>query len=433
MRFSIQQVDFFERQVRLRMPFRFGVVTLTQAPQAFSRVKISVEGGAAEGAAAEVLAPKWFDKNPALTNEDNFEQLRDSMRQARAAYLAGGENTAYGHSRPTVGLVENFGPALLDRAVLDALCRALGISFYDAIRGNVVGLDLPAQFLETLKPASQIAARHTVGMVDPITALDNRTPVNDGLPETLEEVIARYGHRWFKLKVGGDAKADVERLSAIAAVLERIPEPYHVSLDGNEQYAEADAVIDLLSRIENERLTSSIVFIEQPIKRQNALAADISRLAKLKPVIIDESDDSLDAFPRAKALGYRGVSSKTCKGLYKSLINAARCKAWGDGYFMTGEDLTIQAGIALQQDLALVSLLGLAHVERNGHHYVNGMAGLPQHEQEGFLNEHQDLYEHSHGAVRVRIKGGMMQMKSLDCPGFASRAMPDWHAMRRMP
>jgi L-alanine-DL-glutamate epimerase-like enolase superfamily enzyme len=432
MRFSVQQVEFFERQVHLRMPFRFGVVTLTEAPQAFARVKISLQGRAAEGAAAEMLAPKWFDKNPALTNQDNFEQLRDSMRQAGAAYLAGGENTAFGHSRPTVGLVENFGPALLDRAVLDALCRALGISFYDAIRKNIVGLDLPSQFLETLKPASQIAARHTVGMVDPITALDNRTPVKDGLPETLEEVIARYGHRWFKLKVGGDAKADVDRLSAIAAVLDQIREPYHVSLDGNEQYAEADAVIDLLSRIENKRLASSIVFIEQPIKRQNALAADISRLARLKPVIIDESDDSLDAFPRAKALGYRGVSSKTCKGLYKSLINAARCKAWGDGYFMTGEDLTIQAGIALQQDLALVSLLGLTHVERNGHHYVNGMAGLPAHEQKQFLVNHDDLYEQTYGAVRVRIKGGMMQMKSLDCPGFASRAMPDWHAMRRM-
>ena len=432
MKFSITDVAFFERDLKLRMPFRFGVVTLTEAPQAFARVSISVRGKAAQGAAAEVLAPKWFDKNPALTNEDNFEQLRNSMRQARAAYLAGGENTAYGHSRPTVGLVENFGPALLDRAVLDALCRAQEISFYEAIRRNVVGLDLPSQFLENLKPASQIAARHTVGMVDPITALDNKTPVNDGLPETLEEVIARYGHRWFKLKVGGDIRADVERLSAIAVVLDRIPEPYHVSLDGNEQYAEAGAVVDLLSRIENKRLASSIVFIEQPIKRQNALAADISRLAKLKPVIIDESDDSLDAFPRAKALGYRGVSSKTCKGLYKSLINAARCKAWGDGYFMTGEDLTIQAGIALQQDLALVSLLGLTHVERNGHHYVNGMAGLPEHEQDRFLNEHQDLYERSHGAVRVRIKGGMIQMKSLDCPGFASRAMPDWHAMRRM-
>ena len=92
-----------------------------------------------------------------------------------------------------------------------------------------------------------------------------------------------------------------------------------------------------------------------------------------------------------------------------------------------------RTGFAYVVLIALVSLLGLTHVERNGHHYVNGMAGLPQGEQKRFLNSHDDIYEESHGAVRVRIKGGMIQMKSLDCPGFASRAMPDWDAMRRMP
>ena len=178
------------------------------------------------------------------------------------------------------------------------------------------------------------------------------------------------------------------------------------------------------------RLSSSIVFIEQPIKRQNALSASVAKLAAEKPVIIDESDDSLDAFPRAKALGYRGVSSKTCKGIYKSLINAARCAEWGDGYFMTGEDLTIQAGLALQQDLALVSMLGREHVERNGHHYVNGMAGLPNGEQQDFLQSHPDLYEKTHGAVRVKIRGGELDLGSLDCPGYASLAAPDWKSMR---
>ncbi|HEV3011363.1 MAG TPA: enolase C-terminal domain-like protein, partial [Burkholderiales bacterium] len=331
------------------MPFRFGVVTLTEAPQAFVRAKILFQDGKqSEGAAAELLAPKWFDKNPALSNEDNFEQLRASMRAARKAYLDSGSKTAFGHSRPSVGLVENFGPALLDRALLDALCRGLGVSLYEAIRTNVPGMSFPdldmPRFLQGLKPGDQIAARHTVGLVDPITSRDNKNPVKDGLPETLEEVIARYGHRWFKLKVGGDVKADVERLSAIASVLDRIAEPYHASLDGNEQYEDASAVLELVRRMNSEprlkRLASSVVFIEQSIKRQNALKADVGALAAEKPVIIDESDDSLDAFPRAKALGYRGVSSKTCKGLYKSLINAARCAAWGNGYFMTGEDLT---------------------------------------------------------------------------------------------
>jgi L-alanine-DL-glutamate epimerase-like enolase superfamily enzyme len=441
MRLGVKEILFFERPVKLRLPFRFGIVTLTEAPQAFVRARIRLEGGhEAWGAAAELLAPKWFDKNPALSNEQNFEQLRASMRKARDAYLAGGSNTAFGHSRPTVGLVENFGPALLDRAVLDALCRALNVSFYDAMRKNLPGIDAPetSGFLEVLKPGRQIAARHTVGLVDPIAG--GKT-VNDGLPETLEEVVERYGHRWFKLKVGGDAKADVERLAAIAAVLDRIPEPYQASLDGNEQYADVNAVLELTGKMKAEkrleRLRSSIVFIEQPIKRQSALAQDVSALGAEKPVIIDESDDSLDAFPRARRLGYAGVSSKTCKGLYKSVINAARCRQWNreagaPRYFMTGEDLTIQAGLALQQDLALVSLLGLTHVERNGHHYVNGMAGLPNGEQQDFLTSHPDLYEKSHGAVRVKITQGTISMKSLDCPGFASTAIPDWNAMKEM-
>jgi L-alanine-DL-glutamate epimerase-like enolase superfamily enzyme len=440
-KFSVRELDFFERGVRLRMPFRFGVATLTEAPQAFVRARIRLQDGReAEGAAAELLVPKWFDKNPALSNEANLEQLRASLREARAAYVAAGMNTAYGHSRPTVGLVENFGPALLDRALLDALCRALGVSFYEALGKNIPGvafpgLDMPA-FLGALRPREEIAARHTVGLADPLTLRDNRHPVNDELPETLEQVIGRYGNRWFKLKVAGDIDADLERLCAIAAVLDRIPDPYRASLDGNEQYEDAASVLELLSRVKSEkrlqRLAAAVAFIEQPIKRQNALQEDVSALAAQWPVIVDESDDSLDAFARASALGYRGVSSKTCKGLYKSLINAARCKAWGEGYFMSGEDLTVQAGIALQQDLALVSILGLAHVERNGHHYVNGMAELPVREQERFLAAHGDLYERSHGAVRLRILGGMIRMKSLDCPGYASRAAPDWDKMRRM-
>jgi L-alanine-DL-glutamate epimerase-like enolase superfamily enzyme len=437
---KLASIEFLERDVKLRMPFRFGVVTLTESPQAFVRCRIRTEDGReAQGAAAELLAPKWFDKNPALSNEDNYEQLRASMRAARDKYLAHGMDTAWKHASPTRGLVENYGPALLDRAVLDALCRALGISFFEAIQRNAVGagifegLDLPKIFSK-LKPSKHIAARHTVGLVDPITAADQKARVNDGLPETLEEVVAHYGQKYFKLKVAGDAKADVERLSAIAAVLDRIPHPYHASLDGNEQYDDFEGVAALWSSMKAEprlkRLVESIIFFEQPVKRQKALEKKVAGIDK--PVIIDESDDSLDAFPRAKALGYKGVSSKTCKGIYKSLINRARCEAWGPDHFMSGEDLTIQPGLALQQDLALVSLLGITHVERNGHHYVNGMAGLSQAEQDAFLAAHPDLYERSHGAVRVKMTNGELAIGSLDSTGYASAAMPDWNSMREM-
>ncbi len=432
----MREVRLYERDVRLRMPFRFGVVTLTEAPQCFVRARIELADGSSHwGAAAEVMAPKWFDKNLALTNDDNFDQLRLALTLAAEAYTAPAARTAFGHfaahydGQMSAGaahglnpLTAGFGPAQIDCAVLDALCRGLGCSFYEAMRTNLAGIDpalltgrLPdlagfdmPRFLSGLAPAVSIAARHTVGLVDIIAGHPGQ--VNDGLPESLEEVVATYGNTVFKLKVGGDIGADIARLAEIAAVLDGIDAPYHVSLDGNEQYDDLDALLELWHRMQASprlnRLVAGILFIEQPINRAHALDKDVSALSRIKPVIIDESDEDLSAFPRARALGYAGVSSKCCKGLYKSILNAARCAMWnaegGGPYFMTGEDLTTQVGLGVQQDLALVNLLGITHVERNGHHYVNGMAGLPQNEQDAFLAAHPDLYERSHGAVRLQ-------------------------------
>jgi hypothetical protein len=278
-------------------------------------------------------------------------------------------------------------------------------------------------------------------MLDAITAADIAAghAVGDGLPETLEQVIDSYGNRYFKLKVCGRLHEDLARLEAIAAVLDRSAEPYRITLDGNEQYASAGAVAELASRIRSSprlaRLWRSTLFIEQPIARSVALDTDIGVADLGKPVIIDESDGELDAFARAKVRGYAGVSSKTCKGIYKSILNAARCALWneqesGVRYFMSGEDLTTQPGLSVQQDLSLVNLLGIAHVERNGHHYVNGMAALSEDEQDAFLSAHPDLYERSHGAVRLRIRRGRIELGSLDCAGYASAAMPDFSAMQ---
>ncbi|MFO1362323.1 MAG: enolase C-terminal domain-like protein [Burkholderiales bacterium] len=461
-RFRVAAVEFYERPVRLRMPFRFGVVTLTAAPQAFVRARIRLDDGREGwGAGAEILAPKWFDKNLALSNEDNFAQLRRALALARDAYLDGAARSAFGHfaahyrevidagaKQALNPLVACFGPAQLDRALLDALCRLQRMSFYEAMQGNFAGIE-PARvapdlagfdidaFLARLRPADAIDARHTVGLVDTIAGHPRQ--VRDGLPESLAEVVAAYGHTWFKLKVGGDVDADVRRLSEIAAVLDASGRAYRVSLDGNEQYDDLDALRALLARMQATpalaRLVAAIAFIEQPIGRKHALERDVSAVARTTPVIVDESDADLDAFPRAKALGYSGVSSKMCKGLYKSVLNAARCAQWtapGARYFMTAEDLTTQAGLAVQQDLALVNLLGMTHVERNGHHYVNGMADLPAAEQDAFLAAHPDLYERTHGAVRVRIRDGRLGIGSLGCVGFAAGAAPEWGAMARM-
>ena len=472
-RFRITQLELFEAPIRLRMPFRFGVITLTHCQQAWVRAHIQGPGGLrGTGAAAELLSPKWFDKNPALSNEQNLDQLRAVLHLAAQAYTSdqseASSTTAFGHfarhhdahrqaaaGRGHNPLLSAYGPALVDRAVLDALCRATGLSFYEALQRNAVGLSGAhsafagfdfSRFLAKLAPAPTIAARHTVGLADPITAPDVNEPLHDGLPQTLEEVIARYGHRHFKLKLSGHIDADLLRLQAIAAVLDRIAEPYLVTLDGNEQIADAPTLIELTERLRAapglQRLAHSVSFVEQPFHRDGALQPGRRAPDVGWPLLIDESDGTLEAFEQAKDLGWQGVSSKTCKGLYKSLLNAARCAAWNaqggtpGHYFQSAEDLTLQPGLGLQQDLALVNLLGITHVERNGHHYVDGMRGRPAGEQEAFAQAHPDLYEQAlapdgQRITRVRIVDGRLAIGSLSsAPGFASAVLPDFQAMQ---
>ena len=191
-------------------------------------------------------------------------------------------------------------------------------------------------FLAELRPAPSIFARHTVGLVDALTQAETAGKrLDDGLPESLEEVIAAYGHRYFKLKVAGSLDADIDRLARIAAVLDRMAEPYFATLDGNEQFEHVDAVIALWRRIGAEprlaRLKASILFVEQPIARAKALAEPIHALAREIPVEIDESDADIGVFPAARALGYRGISAKSCKGFYRALLNRARIARWNAG------------------------------------------------------------------------------------------------------
>jgi hypothetical protein len=390
------------------------------------------------------------------------------LQAARAAYCADSSaRTAWQHfahhyeallaSGAAAGLnplAASYGPALLDRAILDALLLKLGCSFAEGMSANVAGMDLRGsglagdlrdfdmtRFLSLQMPRKQIAARHTVGLADAITPADKPAQeLMDGLPTSLESAISRYGHRHFKIKLSGHTEADLARLTAISHVLEGVARV--ITLDGNEQYASAGAFADFFAQLSAEPqlapLLACITFVEQPLRRDQALAQDISELARHIPLLVDESDATLDAFVQARALGYSGVSSKSCKGFYKSVINAARCAMWnetspGAPYFLSGEDLTMQAGLGVQQDLALTSWLGLAHVERNGHHYVNGLMAAPRDEQQNLLLAHDSLYEYSFDAVRLRIKGGQIALGSLDSPGFGTGQAGghiSWDAMR---
>ncbi|MBS0223792.1 MAG: mandelate racemase [Proteobacteria bacterium] len=464
MRVKLEGVERYERPMKMRLAFRFGVITVTEGVQAVIRARISfADGRTGEGVAAEALAAKWFEKDPRFTDAQNLDQLRQSLGIAIDHYRAHGLDTPFGLFAGTYiaqqrrgaelglnPLVASYGPALLDRAIIDAVGKATGQSFANMIMANVPGIktteltpdigeaDL-APFLAELKPAPSIDLRHTVGLVDPLTAAD-RSPqerVNDGLPETLDEVVSYYRGRYYKLKVSGDIGADLDRLSRIAAVLDAGLPDYRATLDGNEQYDGVDGIVELWRKVEETpglaRLARSTLFIEQPIKRSMALSQSVKPLAKMRPVIIDESDGELSSFPMALTLGYAGVSSKNCKGFYKSILNASRVARLGQGYFMSAEDLTTLPGVSLQQDLALVSLLGMTHVERNAHHFVDGMSFASVAEQKAFAAAHPDLYAIADGKpARLKAPGGKLALGSLGVPGFAVGAEMDFKSMRKM-
>lgn len=118
--------------------------------------------------------------------------------------------------------------------------------------------------------------------------------------------------------------------------------------------------------------------------------------------------------------------------VYKSIFNATRAAKWSEGrdkFFITGEDLTCQAGLSVQQDLALGALIGMTHMERNGHHYVDGFGETPEEEANAFLAAHPDLYVRDAGRVRLAINEGDLMTGSLVRPGFATGTHPLWPTM----
>src|SRR5262249_17214595 len=101
----------------------------------------------------------------------------------------------------------------------------------------------------------------------------------------------------------------------------------------------------------------------------------------------------------------------------------------GENFFVTGEDLTCQAGLAVQQDLALGALIGVTHAERNGHHYVDGFAGTPPAEAQAFAAAHPNLYPDAGRGIRLSIHDGDLLTGSLTAAGFATSVHPDWSTL----
>lgn len=453
-RIAVQKFEIYAWNMRTRLPFRYGIASMTAVPYLLVRCQLRVNGAAQPGIAADILPPKWFTKDPNTTfREDLPAMLRVIESACGLAERIGEAETVFDLWRQlydaqerwaaTEGyppLLWNFGVSLAERAVIEAFCRATQTPFADAVRTNSLGIRLGAIYPELAddrpidllpaQPLRSLRVRHTIGLTDPITdeEIADVDRLHDGLPQSLEASIRAYGLTHFKIKIGGNPSRDIERLKRIAAVLERAaPHDYAFTLDGNETYTGVEPFRQLWQSLcADAELTGflrRLIFVEQPLHRDVTLSEEARKALhawpERPPILIDESDARIGSVKEALACGYVGTSHKNCKGIFKGIANACLLEHLRRAhparlYLLSGEDLCNVGPVALLQDLAVLATLGVDHAERNGHHYFRGLSMFPSDVQAQTLAHHPDLYQrHPDGFPSLRIQDGQIALGSV--------------------
>ena len=455
---QILSFELFRHDVRLRMPFRYGIATMTEGPVVFLRLRVAEGGRDVFGIASDLLPPKWFTKIPDKPIAEEIDELlRVILHACRTAVGLRGKDAfeiwrqlyeaqaAWGNEEKLPPLLWNFGVSLVERALIEAVARSRGSTFSRLLREGALGLrmdsihpELQGRAAAELLPAapnSNVVVRHTVGLTDPLTKTDIAPSerLEDGLPQSLDENIRAYGLRHFKIKLCGDTARDLARLEKVAAVLaEHCRGDYAFSLDGNEQFKSVEpfrAFWDEASRRSPLRAAfAMLLFVEQPLHRDAALTPEVgeafARWPERPPMIIDESDGAPEDLRAALRLGYAGTSHKNCKGIFKGvahrcLLRALELEQPARRVLMSGEDLCNIGPVALLQDLAVMAALGIESVERNGHHYHAGLSQFPAPVREQVLAHHPDLYVRSPGGwPTLRIQEGGLDLSSINAAPF---------------
>ena len=450
---SIHQI-----QLKTRMPFKYGIATMTEVPMVFVRIEAEIDGTKTAGIASDLLPPKWFTKVPEDPLEKEISDMLQVIRKALSQALGQAADSAFdlwkliydGQSRwaeanNIPALLAHFGTSLVERALIEATCKAGNKTLGQALLSGSLGFEpgrihscLEGQSASSLlpkTPLSKVQARHTVGLGDPLDSnqIDADDRIDDTLPQSLDQCIQAYGLRHFKIKINGDIEWDLDRLKNVAKCIEQHADSdFAFSLDGNEQFQSVTAFRDhwniLHAEPELETFFDHLLFIEQPLHRDYALneslKSEFDQWPDRPAVIIDESDATLESLSQALSIGYAGTSHKNCKGIFKGIANACLLehnRRNGTQTVMSGEDLCNVGPVAVIQDLAVMATLGIESVERNGHHYMAGLSQFPERTREQVLNAHDGLYKTSEtGWPTLAICNGEIDLTSVNTQAFGT-------------
>ncbi|MCP4823834.1 MAG: hypothetical protein GY892_06915, partial [Shimia sp.] len=219
------------------------------------------------GIASDLLPPKWFTKVP---DDPIDKEIADMLRVIRRAlahsigveaptafdawHTIYNQQTTWAKTEKIAPLLAHFGTSLVERAVIESVCRAADRPLGQALRDGTLGFEpgaihpvlakRSAAELLPEQPLSKVLARHTIGLADPLSAdaIPEDERLDDSLPQSLDQCIQAYGLSHFKIKINGNLDSDFERLRSVASAVEQhAPGDYAFSLDGNEQFKSVDA------------------------------------------------------------------------------------------------------------------------------------------------------------------------------------------------
>lgn len=390
----VKEIELIYEPQKARFPLKFGAVVMDQVALCKVRVVVETRAGAVgEGWGAMFLADFWSWPTASIEHSvkqqvmqrtvegyarlvadygepahpvDVFWSLEDELHR-----LSDEVSREVGTPEPQPFLGALVCASPVDAALHDAFGVANGVDVYKAYGpefmgdlSHLLGNEFKDRYIADYLRAEykqEIEVFHLVGGLDKLTRgeLDDTDP-DDGMPNCLQDYIARDGVFCLKVKLcGNDLDWDVDRCLGVYRVgreaLDRLGlAEMFMTADTNEQCDSPDYVVDLLARVRKQspECFDRILYIEQPTGRDLAAEAhNLRELAAIKPVLVDESLTDLESFDLAITQGWSGVALKACKCQSSTLVMAAKARHLGIPYAV--QDLT-------NPSLALFHSVGLA-------------------------------------------------------------------------
>ena len=403
-------IELSTESYRYRTPMKFGGRVVEDVTVLNAHCQLENQGGQhARGLGSMTMGVAWAWPSAEVTDQTKLLVVQEAAQEianlvssdddgghpmevcVRAhkhfADIASNLQSKHDLKQPIPDLAMLLAASPVEAALFDAHGLAIGSSAYELLGREHLASDIGtllhaeqykglhlSDFISTT-PSESLPLYHLVGALDPLSDDDVESPVDDGLPETLDQWIRECGLSHLKIKLAGDdADWDLQRVVRVDEVAQSVrPDAsgWQYSLDFNERCEDEAYVLELLDRLQSDHAgcLQRVAYIEQPthrdLKRPNAVT--MHQAAARIPVVIDESLTDLESAHLAMEQGYSGIALKACKGHSEALLLGAIANH--HKLFLCVQDLTCVGASLLHSASLAAHIPGVTAIESNGRQY----------------------------------------------------------------